>query len=175
MNTILLLGALGLAIGIICACIGERRLSKFLLGTIIGTAIGGFVGFVVALAVIGEMVPMREVVYGPGTLVAMRSSDGISGTFVWGSGSVNNSISYHFLQKLNDGSMKPGSVYADDIVRLIEDPELKNIGYWRTTKIEADPTSSLYNWGLGTGLRTRVIRQEFRVPVGTVVQQFSIK
>lgn len=60
-------------------------------------------------------------------------------------------------------------------MRLIEDPELKDVGYWRTTIRECDPNSSLYNWGIFLKERERYVRQEFRVPVGTVVQQFKVQ
>ena len=82
---------------------------------------------------------------------------------------------WNFLQRMDDGSMVPGSVPADGLVHLIEDPELKNTGFWSTTIREADQSSPLYPWAIGTGDRTRTVRQEFRVPVGTVVQQFNIQ
>lgn len=132
-------------------------------------------GLIAGLVIGGCFVPKHDVVYGPGTLVAMRSSDGVTGTFIWGSGSISSQTTYNFLQKMDDGSMVPGSVPADRLVHLIEDPDLKNVGYWRTTKREADPASPFYQWSIGAHDGDRVIRQEFRVPVGTVVQQFSIK
>ncbi len=175
MNTILLCAALGLVIGIIIASCGKRETGKYIFGAIIGPIVGAVVGLIVALAVIAFMVPMKDVVYGPGKLVAMRSTDGISGTFIWGSGSIGSRTSYNFLQLVEDGSMVPGSVPADGLVHLIEDAELKNTGFWRTTIREADKTSPLYPWAIGANDRSRTVRQEFRVPVGTVVQQFNIQ
>lgn len=175
MNSIMLGAAIGLVIGLIIASLGKRESGKYLLNTILGTIIGAVVGVFAALTVICYMLPMKDVVYGPAKLVAMRSSDGISGTFVWGSGSIGNRTTYNFLQRMEDGSMVPGSVPANGLVHLIEDPELKNTGFWSTTIREADKTSTLYSWALGTSDRTQTVRQEFRVPVGTVVQQFNIK
>lgn len=175
MYSIYTFAALGLIVGIIGSCIGTREWGKTFFCTLIGTVIGAVVGLMLGLIVFASLVPKVDVVYGPGTLVAMRSSDGVSGTFVWGSGSFGNSVSYNFLQKMDDGSMSPRSVPADNLVALIEDPELKNIGYWRTTIREADKKSALYKWSIGANDGNRTIRQEFRVPVGTVVQQFSIK
>ena len=175
MNSIMLGAAIGLVIGLIIASLGKRESGKYLLNTILGTIIGAVVGLFAALTVICYMLPMKDVVYGPAKLVAMRSSDGISGTFVWGSGSIGNRTTYNFLQRMEDGSMVPGSVPADDRVHLIEDPELKDTGFWRTTFVTADTTSPLYNWATFTRDRAYILRQEFRVPVGTVVQQFSIE
>lgn len=173
MNTILLLGTAGLVIGGLRALILKREIGT---GTLVGVSVGTLTGLFTALFIGHYLVPVADVVYGPAPLVAMRSSDGTSGTFVWGSGSVGSTVNYNFLQKMDDGSLAPRSVPADYLVRLIEDPELSNIGYWRTTIREADKMSLLYNWSLNAneGRRT-VIRQEFRVPVGTIVQGFSIK
>jgi hypothetical protein len=175
MNSIMLGAALGLLIGLIIASCGKRNSSKYIVSTIAGTFIGAIVGIFAGLTVICYMVPMKDVVYGPAKLVAMRSSDGISGTFVWGSGSIGNRTTYNFLQRMEDGSMVPGSVPADGLVHLFEDQELKNTGFWSTTIREADKDSPLYPWALATRDRRQTVRQEFRVPVGTVVQQFNIK
>jgi hypothetical protein len=76
---------------------------------------------------------------------------------------------------MDDGSKVPGSVPANGLVHLIEDPKLKNTGTWSTTISEPDKSSPLYPWSIGAEQRTRTVRQEFRVPVGTVVKQFNIK
>ena len=175
MNTIILCAALGLAIGLLLALIGKRTASKYTVGAILGSFIGAIVGVLVAALVICYMVPTRDLVYGPAKLVAMRSSDGISGTFVWGTGGIGSRTTYNFLQLTDDGSMVPGSVIANSLVHLTEDPALKNVGYWTTTIREADPTSALYPWATDPSHRRVTLRQDFRVPVGTVVQQFSVK
>lgn len=174
MNSILLGAALGLLVGVIIASFGKRHWGKYLFGGIAGPCAGAVVGFICAL-VIGSLVPMKDTVLGPGTLVSMRSSDGLSGTFIWGSGSINSTVTYNFMQRMDDGSLAPRSVYADDLVRLIEDPELKDVGYWRTTMRACDEDSALFKWGIFTKERERIVRQEFRVPVGTVIQQFKVQ
>jgi hypothetical protein len=175
MNTIMLCAAVGLVFGIIFASRGRRSTNKYIFGTICCPVFGAIFGLFLAGAIIGAIVPMKDVVYGQGKLVAMRSTDCISGAFIWGSGNIASQTSYNFLQRLDDGSMVPRSVPADGLVRLIEDPELQNTGFWSTTWREVDMTSPLYSWSLGTRESQRVVRQEFRVPVGTVVQQFSVK
>lgn len=172
MYTLLLLGAVGLILGVIVgASITEG--SK-IGGGIIGCVIGLFVGFIGA-AIAGSFVPQKDVVYGPANLVAMRSSDGVSGTFIWGSGTIRQGTSYNFMMKLDDGSMTPGSVPADNLVRIIEDESLKNTGTWSTTIREADTTWPYYKWTLFSRDRNKYVKQEFRVPVGTVVQTFKVE
>lgn len=117
---------------------------------------------------------MREVTYGPEKLAAMRSADGMNGAFVWGTGSVSNQVSYNFYIRNPDGSLTPGQVPANNVVRIVEDESLKNEGYWTTTKIEKDRSSLLAPWAIALNDSTRIQKQEFRVPSGTVVQSFRV-
>lgn len=169
MYSIYLVAAIGIVIGLIVAPRGWSKLGGFAIGGIIG----GVVGLIVSM-VVSEFVPEREVVYGPATLVSMRSSDGLSGTFIWGSGSVGNRTTYNFMMKLEDDSLTPGSVDANSLVRIKEDSTLTNVGYWTQTRLEPDTTSEVYKWALVVG-SGRIIREEFRVPVGTVVQTFKVQ
>ncbi len=105
----------------------------------------------------------------------MRTTDGATGTFVWGTGGISGETSYNFMIVQPDGSITPRSVPADSRVAIIEDESLHGVGYWRTTQRELDPNSPLYNWGTGHRFRENVVRQEFRVPVGTVVQTFKVQ
>jgi hypothetical protein len=170
MNTIYLLAAVGLVIGFFVADKPLQKVVGIVIGAVIGGAVGAFLALIVAAAT-----PRAEVVYGPATLVSMRSSDGMSGAFIFGSGSFGSETTYNFMIKKDDGSMTPRSVYANSAVAIIEDPSLTNIGYWTTTMREPNPESFLYNWGLGHKDYQRVVRQEFRVPVGTVVQTFKVQ
>lgn len=174
MNTIYTIAIVGFLIGLICAKVSKGNAGTYTFGMVLGTVLGGVVGLIVGLFV-GGLLPMRDVVYGPLPLVSMRSSDGINGSFIWGTGSVNSQLTYHFLQRKEDGSMSPRSVRATEAVHLIEDAELSNTGFWSTTMSEPDKSHWLFNWSLATRDRIRVVRQEFRVPVGTVVQQFNIR
>jgi hypothetical protein len=169
--------ALALAGALIGACVGQRLEKKaiaLLIGGAVGTFLGGFVGMFLAL-IVGNWVPMHNVEYGPATLVAVNSSNGMTGTFVWGSGSVNSQTSYNFMKRNDDGSLTPGQIPANDYVRIIEDKDLKDVGYWMSTYREVDTSSALYNWSLAAEDRNKLVKQELRVPAGTVVQGFSIK
>ena len=169
--------ALALAGALIGACVGlhlEKKIVAFLMGGGIGTVLGGVVGMFAAL-IIGNCVPMHDVDYGPATLVAVNSSNGTAGTFVWGTGSVSSQISYNFMKRNADGSLTPGQIPANDYVRIIEDNSLKDVGYWQSTFREVDTGSTLYKWSLASEDRNKLIVQVLRVPAGTVVQGFNIK
>jgi len=166
----LLLGAIGIVVGVIVA---PRGLAK-LLGIVMGGVFGAIVGVILAL-IIAAAIPRHDVVYGPATMVSMRTTDGVTGTFVWGTGGIHGETSYNFMIKQQDDSITPRTVTADSLVAIIEDDSLHGVGYWRTTFNEPDKNSSLYSWGLGYRDYQRIVRQEFRVPVGTVVQAFKVQ
>lgn len=176
MYSLITFGAVGLIFGLILAAgKKERRFGDFIFGSVIGSVIGALIGMALAVTVCVALVPMKEFTYNSMTMVSMRTQDGVAGSFLLGSGSFSNSSTYHFLVKEADGSVSPRSVPADDRVRITEDPSLTNVGYWQTVKREADKNSLLYMWALGTSDRSRIIRQEFRVPAGALVHQFKVQ
>ncbi len=176
MYTIILFTVLGLAGGLIRARYdGTEKISNYTRYSFNGMCAGCSIGMLTAIVLVRLLVPMQNVVSEPITLAAMRNQDGISASFIFGSGSINSVNTYNFLQRTKDGSMVPGSVPANGLVHLIEDPELKNTGSWSTTISKPDKSSPLYPWSFGAEGRAHTVRQEFRVPVGTFVQQFTIK
>lgn len=167
--------AAGLVLGFVIA-IRSGWVGRYFLASAAGfTLAGAFVGTMFATTLFQAFVPMRETAQSPRLLAAMRSADGVGGSFILGSGIFRSQVSYHFLRKLENGSMVPVTVHASDMVYLTEDPELKNAGYWIETIRECDPNSWQYNWAFAHHERARTIKHEFRVPVGSVVQQFNIK
>lgn len=174
MYTILLIAAIGLIIGFLVA---SKGIGAKLFGLAVGCVIGAFVGTFIADVAVGSFVPRKEVVYGPATLVSMRTSDGVTGTFIWGSGGFGSQSNYNFMMKLGNGNLTPRSVAADDLVQIREDAKLNNVGYWRTIKSEPDLTSPLAPWAIGlTKERNKtILRHEFDVPAGTVVQTFKVQ
>lgn len=175
MYTIYATAAIGTCIGIYFYLKGTKRaIWELLFNSVFAGAIGAVVGMFVAM-VLSTAVPRTHTTNEPVTLVSMRNQDGLTGSFIFGSGSINSSMSYHFLIKQKDGSLVPNSVLSTELVHFIEDPELKNVGYWQTTLRQTDPSHWLYNWTIFHSDRTRVVRQEFRVPVGSVIQQFNIR
>jgi hypothetical protein len=140
---------------------------------VIGLAMGALSGFGIGICIAGH-VRMRQVNLGTVTLVAMRRLDCLEGTFLLGSGSIHSQSSYSFLQLQDDGSVVPRSVPVNRLVHLTEDPQLQNIGYWSTIWEEVDSTHWLSKWACGASERNRIVRQDFRVPRGTILHQFTI-
>jgi len=174
MYTFLALAFIGLVCGAILARRKALKPARVYHAGFIGLVIGAVIGNISAM-VVGAYMPRHQVIYGPATLVAMHSVDGVSGTFVYGSGSMSSQLSYHFIRRNSDGSLTPGHVPADSMVHIVEDANLKGVGYWTSTFDEADKTSPLAAWALGAREYDVLIRQEFRVPAGTVVQDFVVK
>jgi hypothetical protein len=149
----------------------RNKLAHHTTASIYGLVIGAMVGCVAAL-VIGSFAPRHDVVYGPATLVSLGTSNGVKGTFIWGSGGIGSDMQYHFYFLNDDGSVTPRQVEADDYVRITEDKTLKDVGYWSNTFSERDPSSPLYHWAFG-GNNPVLVNQLFRVPVGTVEHRFA--
>lgn len=178
MYSVIALALIGLGIGLWLTN-GDgygRSIFWSIVASLVGLVIGGLFGIMLASG-IGVSGAKVQKVLGPATLVSIRSSDGVNGAFIWGSGSIGSETSYNFMLKLDDGSLTPRKVPSDSLVFFIQDPELKDVGYWRTT-IELDdltsPACTNWSWGICSGFQ-KTIRQEFRVPAGTIVEQFSVK
>lgn len=174
MYSIILGAIIGLIGGVIYFRCNKGDRFDLCFNTVIGSVIGAVVGLVCSFMVASAM-PKTEVVYGPAQLVAMRSADGVNGAFIFGTGGFRNSTNYNFLMKNADGSMVPGSVTADGYVHITEVESLKTSGTWTSTYSECDPKSVFYAWAIGVRDQKTLIRQDFRVPVGTVVQQFRVQ
>ncbi len=174
MYTFMLCPALGLVFAIVYASCGTRTSDRYVCSAFFGLVVGFLCSVFVAGIVLPVMLPTKDVVYGPRSLIPMRSSDGISGIFVWGSGSIESGAKYNFQLRMEDGSMALRSLPVNDIVRFIEDPALQDTGFWSTTVSEVDKTSPLCAWAIDNGSKNRIVRQEFRVPVGTVVQPLKL-
>lgn len=174
MYTFMLCPALGLVFAIIFASCGTRSSDRYVDSAFGGLVVGFLCSIVIGGIVLPAMLPMEDVVYGPRSIMPMRNSDGVSGIFVWGSGSIESGANYNFQLRMEDGSMALRSLPANDIVRFIEDPALQDTGFWSTTVSEVDKTSPLYAWAVDNGSKNRIVRQEFRVPVGTVVQPLKV-
>lgn len=111
-----------------------------------------------------------EVNRGPIELAAVRTSTGISGTFVLGSGSVSSTSNYRVLVRNQDGSMTPYQIPADSTLRIIEDKTLNGVGYWSWTNLE--PHEGPYRWTARPPMKR--IKNELRVPEGSIVYSFEV-
>jgi len=151
-----------------------KSISEYVFNTVLYAMFGAIAGIVLVM-ILGEIAPVREVTSKPIELVSMRSVDGSVGTFVLGSGGVDTETSLHFYYRDTDGTMVPGSVPADDTVHITEDQNLKNVGYWDTVNLEYNVSPAFAKWLPRRPLSATPVRQEFRVPVGSVVHDFSAR
>lgn len=139
-----------------------EKFAFFTIGAILGASAALF---------IADNLECREVELLRTPLAAMRNGSGLSGQFVLGSGSIETSSVYRYLQKESDGGVTPAEVKADGRVRIYEDGSLQETGY--LSEIYSLPSSnSAWKW-FALGAR-RFVRYEFHVPEGTVVHQFKI-
>ncbi|MCA9818735.1 MAG: hypothetical protein KC652_26760 [Cyanobacteria bacterium HKST-UBA01] len=111
-----------------------------------------------------------EVNRGPIELAAVKTSTGISGAFVLGSGSVSSISYYRVLVRNQDGSVTPHQIPVDSNLRIIEDKTLSGVGYWSWTNLE--PHEGTYRWTARPPIKK--IRNELRVPEGSIVYSFEV-
>jgi len=152
----------------------ERRRAGNSFGAGTGTLLGVASGIILGL-VVTNVLPMHNVASKPVELVAMRSADSLNGAFILGTGGISGEQAYLFYKKESDGSMVPGKVWGSNKVHIFEDASLEHTGTWTTVKEEVDSSSRLSFLALTISDRTSIVREEFRVPVGTVRQSFEIK
>lgn len=101
-------------------------------------------------------------------LASMNSTSGVSGAFVFGSGSIDGQTHYEFLMVGNDGALIPGSVERNNTVRIYEqDRTDAQLVTWRRR--------------LPVQYRRYVLapggpnRYDFHVPKGSVQYGFQVK
>lgn len=132
-----------------------------IVGAILGAIVGGYIGTKLPTSAQTDTYP----------LAAMRQYDGVSGVFVWGSGSVSTGQSYAVMTVQSDGSFKPWSTPAGADITIREMPELHNEGRMIIRYTKTDESSALASWGLYT--KSYGYTYEFDVPAGSVVHQFK--
>jgi len=152
----------------------QKRLHRIeALGLVFTCGIVGVLGGVFLALAMGNLVPRHTVESKSVELVSLRSAEGISGSFLFGSGYIGGGGSYHFLYRNDDGSITPGEVTANSLVHITEVRD--NHAVWRTLTIEPDPASLWRSWALFSKTDTYVTAQEFHVPTGTVAHGFSVQ
>jgi hypothetical protein len=175
MYTVIFAAVAGFILDFFLSVRGKRKTFLTCLGHASFGTIGGMVVGMLAAIVLGYLVPNKTVSEGPYELVCMRTSDHLSGTFVWGTGSINSSAVYRVYVRNTDGSVSPYSVEADSAVSILEDPALKDRGQWTVTSTRYDSSSRLAKWAFdpGPGADQPEDSNRFRVPKGTVINDFS--
>ena len=129
-----------------------------------------FIVWIVSLFTLSFWLP-QKVVTETHELAAMRTSDGIQGSFVLGS--IGSVMEYHVRVKNSNGSVSPFQISADANVEITEDADLKNVGYWKRTVWKYDYSTPIAHWAYHTNELATLISDELKVPVGTVVHSFA--
>lgn len=124
--------------------------------------------------VFGSFAPLEyELVKGT-PLVAMRTAEGATGTFVFGSGRIEHEMIYMVYARNANGSFTPHRITADKQVMIFQNPALVNEGTWQTHRPVVDKTWFLSGFAIiRDSERSHV--HHLIVPTGTVVQQFSAR
>jgi hypothetical protein len=151
---------------------GDEPIMAAILGSLFAFLLICLVGVIVG-EVIDSHIPGKTTERGPFKLVALRSADGVAGSFVYGSGSINGVAYYRVLVQNDDGSMSPYEVVADSTTRITESHDLQNEGTWTQTVVAKDYSTPLGNWAIGQDFDKTSNR--FVVPAGSVVQSFSVR
>jgi hypothetical protein len=177
-NTIYVAIAVAMLIGVLIGYLHAREYDEsfavwmsFL--CIVGGFVGAFIGVIIAAIAMPGFVPNREVVHPTIALASMQGTEGTRGTFVLGTGASESRMNYFFLIQNGDGSFTPAQIAADSHVRIIEDANLRSVGYWTSTFSVPDLSSPQASWAIGLGAFERLVKEELRVPVGSVHHGFS--
>lgn len=105
-------------------------------------------------------------------LSAMRTGEGVKGSFVIGSGVIGSSMKFQMYVVNNDGSVSPMEIAADSRVILVEDRDLENVGYLTVTVKKCDYSTAIANWVWRNSHWEELVSYELRVPVGAVLHDF---
>ncbi|MDR3612954.1 MAG: hypothetical protein P4L53_05255 [Candidatus Obscuribacterales bacterium] len=138
--------------------------------------VSGFICFCIgslSAGILRHYVP-RQLVTNTYTLAAMHTTSTPQGSFVWGSGSLGGVMKYDVYVKNDNGSVSPYRISANDNVEIIENADLKDVGYWKRTVRKFDySTTPLAHWVIQSPEEETLIKTELVVPVGTVLHNFA--
>lgn len=136
-------------------------------GTLIGCGSGILMGLLVSFSL-----PMHEVASVPVELAPMEV-DGVKGVFALGTNGISEHT-YHLNKRERNGAIVAVRLWNHDNIYIFEDHHLQDRATWITIRREVDPSSSFFSLALSPDDRTRVVREELHVPVGSVMSKFSI-
>lgn len=141
----------------------ELFMTTFALGlfSFIVLVIGSFIAFV-----LGACFPKYWKLVGTETLVSLRNQTGVSGSFFLGTGTVDSEDYYYYYVGSAEKGYQPSKIEVDGNVTIFEeeraDGELKTFSHEFTSDI-----FSLFGISIGK-------RYEFRIPKGSLVQNFEL-
>lgn len=143
--------------------LGARGIELIFTG-ILGAIFGGLLSLPIVLAT-SVICPKIETKAEPLNLVSVKSHCGPAYVYA--------TSDYYSLMVLDpDGSMYPIQVKTKNNVHIREDSDLKDRGYYQATVRSTDKSNILYYFTLDSH---EVIREDIRVPAGTVVRNFTIE
>lgn len=140
-----------------------------------GVVLGGMVGFFAAMII--SMFGTHQIyrVSSETQLLSLRSSDSLSGSFLFASGKIGENVDYVYYKATADGGYRPERMNA----------ESDNITVYEVDGLEGGTLRAIqclnlrnYEWSKNFVLWTTStcgLKYEFRIPKGSLVQQFSIQ
>jgi hypothetical protein len=103
----------------------------------------------------------------------MRSTDSISGSFVFATGSIDTEIEYIYYKILSDGSYRPGRINAErNYVVVFED--MQQSGKLIVISCTYEPKEDWHKYFILSNRRCKT-KYEFHIPEGSLVQEFRIE
>jgi hypothetical protein len=171
MITIFVCAVLGIALLIYLDSDGfKRRCYHTVPLGVLGFVCGAVVGMILA-TLLSLAVPYKVSLSANYKLTALRTVDAVGSNFILGTGELQATATYRFMSINDNGSLTPGSVQADNLVQIVEDPALTKEGSLEIFERGCDRASILYLFAACS--RPQTSAKIFRVPPGTVVHSFS--
>ncbi|MBM3261279.1 hypothetical protein FJY93_02570 [Candidatus Kaiserbacteria bacterium] len=146
--------------------IGEMMQS--LLGGLFGALVGTLVGLITA-GVVGATFPTHWVESETVPLASLRSTDGLSGSFVLGSGIIGTTSYYFYYEKTPDGGYQPGKVEATNRVTIYEQAG-RNVGELKVFKLAfVHPSVKWF------GIVPNEYSYQFFIPEGSLQKKYIVQ
>jgi hypothetical protein len=136
--------------------------------SLFGGIIGAVIGFIVSIG-LAYFAPRIEVKTEPLDLVSVKTSYGPM--YVSSSGGQY----YNVMVRDSDGSMYPMRIEASTNVHIREDLDLSDRGYYQATIRKLDTSGIFGLLFLEQGRSGLIVREDIRVPAGTVLTNFIIE
>jgi hypothetical protein len=163
----------GIVIASVINVVRRRSILHYATGGVLGAILGSGAGAVLAV-MLSVFQPTATWDHDTAKLAAMRSSVEPQGVFFLGGGYVQGQLVYHVLLKKGDNGFSPYFAAASATTLIVEDGNLHDEGVMVIRITDKDPHSAWASWTLPDERQARYT-YEFRVPKGTVRNNFSVQ
>lgn len=167
---------LAVIIGILCSVVLKQLRKKgcsFPRGlTLVFSVISLVISCIVAQEILHLFVPTK-LISKEYKLSAMRTSSGTYGSFAMGTGTTDSFTKFSLYVVNDDGSASPLDIAADERVKIFEDSSLKDTGYLTHTVKKYDYSTPIANWVWQRPNWEKLVTDQLRVPVGTLLHTFT--